>query len=311
MKNRPYGTTGKFVSEVGFGAWQLGNKGDWGDMNDEGAIRLVQEAIDRGVNFFDTAPGYGFGKSEELLGKALKGKREQVIINTKFGHDSKGQQDFSSARIREAVEDSLRRLQTDYIDSILLHNPSFDLLNGRQSHYDIFEELKTEGKILAYGASVDSSEEMFELINNTNAEIVEVMFNIFYQGPAEAFKRAKEKNIGIIIKVPLDSGWLSGKYNLNSKFQGIRSRWTLETIRQRSELLEKISFITDDNTTMVQSALRFILAHSEVSTVIPGVKNLEQLKENVSATDTTMSEENLKRLKELWEREIKYSKVMW
>jgi aryl-alcohol dehydrogenase-like predicted oxidoreductase len=311
MKNRPYGTTGKFVSEIGFGAWQLGNKTDWGNMNDDEAIRLVKEAMDRGVNFFDTAPGYGFGKSEELLGKALKGKRNEVIINTKFGHDSMGREDFSSGRIRQAVEDSLKRLQTDYVDSILLHSPSFELLNGKQSHYDIFEKLKTEGKILSYGASVDSSNEMFELMNNTNAGIIEVMFNIFYQEPSAAFKKAQEKNIGIIIKVPLDSGWLSGKYNSDSKFQGVRSRWTMETIKQRTDLLKKIGFITDDTTTMVQSALRFILAYNEVSTVIPGAKNLQQLKENISASDAIMPKECLGKLKELWEKEIKHSKFYW
>jgi aryl-alcohol dehydrogenase-like predicted oxidoreductase len=311
MKNRPYGTTGKYVSEIGFGAWQLGNKGDWGNMNDEDAISLVHEAIHRGVNFFDTSPGYGFGKSEELLGKALKGKRNEVIINTKFGHDSNGQEDFSSGRIREAVEDSLKRLQTDYLDSILLHNPPFELLNGGQSHYDVLEQLKTEGKILSYGASVDSSNDMFELMNNTNAGIIEVMFNIFYQETSAAFKKAQEKNIGIIIKVPLDSGWLSGKYNADSKFQGIRSRWTAETIKQRTELLNKIRFITDDSTTMIQAALRFILSHDEVSTVIPGVKNLVQLKENISAADATMPKEYVENLKTIWKKDIKNSKFEW
>ena len=311
MKKRPYGSTGKFVSEIGFGGWQLGNTRDWGNMNDEEGIRLVHQAIERGINFFDTAPGYGFGKSEELLGRALKGRRNEVIVNTKFGHDSKGHEDFSPTRIREAVEDSLRRLQTDYLDSILLHNPPVDILCGKESHYDILEKLKNEGKILAYGASVDSSGEMIELINNSNSGIIEVMFNIFYQEPSEAFKKAQERNIGIITKVPLDSGWLSGKYNSNSKFQGIRSRWSDETIKQRSDLLNKISFITDDNTTMIQAALRFILSYSEVSTVIPGIRNLEQLKENLSATDAVMPQEHVEKLKELWRKEIRNKKFEW
>jgi aryl-alcohol dehydrogenase-like predicted oxidoreductase len=209
------------------------------------------------------------------------------------------------------VEDSLKRLQTDYLDSILLHNPPFELLNGGQSHYDVLEQLKTEGKILSYGASVDSSNDMFELMNNTNAGIIEVMFNIFYQETSAAFKKAQEKNIGIIIKVPLDSGWLSGKYNADSKFQGIRSRWTAETIKQRTELLNKIRFITDDSTTMIQAALRFILSHDEVSTVIPGVKNLVQLKENISAADATMPKEYVENLKTIWKKDIKNSKFEW
>lgn len=311
MNTRPYGSTGKFVSEIGFGAWQLGNKSDWGTMSDKEAINLVEAAIDSGVNFFDTAPGYGLGKSEELLGRALKGRRSEVVINTKFGHHSNGKEDFSAGRIREAVEASLRRLQTDYLDSILLHNPPFELLNGKQSQYEVLEKLKAEGKILAYGVSVDSSREMLEVINNTNSGIIEVMFNVFYQETAAAFKKAKEKNIGLIIKVPLDSGWLSGKYNAESKFQGIRRRWSEETIRQRAEWLKKISFITDGKTTMIQAALRFILAYNEVTTVIPGARNLEQLRENVSASDEIMPKEYVERLKRLWEEEIKNSKFEW
>jgi aryl-alcohol dehydrogenase-like predicted oxidoreductase len=311
MKKRPYGTTGKLVSEIGFGAWQLGNVGDWGTMSDEEAIKLVQAALGSGVNFFDTAPGYGLGKSEELLGRALKGRRDEVVINTKFGHHSNGSHDFSADRIREAVEGSLRRLQTDYLDSILLHNPSFELLNGSQPQYEVLEQLKAEGKILAYGASVDSSREMFEVINNSNSGIMEVMFNIFYQETAAAFKKAQEKNIGLIIKVPLDSGWLSGKYNEGSKFQGIRSRWSAETIKKRSEWLKEVDFITDDKTSMIQAALRFILSYEEVATVIPGTKNLEQLKENVSAAEEAMPKEYVQKLNEIWESEIKNSKFEW
>ncbi|WP_163192257.1 aldo/keto reductase [Clostridium thermarum] len=184
MKKRPYGATGKFVSEIGFGAWQLGNAKDWGTMSDEEAIKLVHAALDSGVNFFDTAPGYGLGKSEELLGRALKGRRDEVVINTKFGHHADGSSDFSADRIREAVEGSLQRLQTDYPDSILLHNPPFELLNGSAPQYEVLEQLKAEGKILAYGASVDSSREMLEVIDNSNSGIMEVMFNIFYQETA-------------------------------------------------------------------------------------------------------------------------------
>jgi aryl-alcohol dehydrogenase-like predicted oxidoreductase len=311
MKTRPYGNTGKFISEIGFGAWQLGNEIDWGRMNDIEAVRLVREALDSGINFFDTAPNYGLGKSEELLGKALQGKRDQVVINTKFGHHSDGGLDFSAAKIRQSLENSLRRLQTDYVDSIMIHNPPFEFLNGKASHYEIFEQLQSEGKILAYGASVDSSREMSEVLQTTNSGVIEVMFNIFHQEPATAFQTAQAKNVGLVIKVPLDSGWLAGKYNAGSKFDDIRERWPVEVIRRRAEMLDKISFIRDEKTTMVQAALRFILSYPEVSTVIPGARNLDQLWENISAGEAAMPGEHIKRLREIWERDLRDNPLGW
>ncbi|MCL6457396.1 MAG: aldo/keto reductase [Gorillibacterium sp.] len=311
MKKRLYGPTGKYVSEIGFGAWQLGNKKDWDGMEDADSIALVHEALDKGINFFDSSPNYGLGKSEELLGKALKNKRSEAIINTKFGHTAEGKTDYSADQIRASVEQSLKRLQTDYLDSILIHNPPFDYLDGRYGHYQVLEDLKAEGKILTYGASVDSSRDMLELIDKTNIGVMEVMFNIFYQETAAAFKLAQEKNIALIIKVPLDSGWLSGKYNSESTFTGVRSRWTPEIISQRSALLERIKFITDQETSMTTAALRFILSYPEISTVIPGVRNIAQLNENVAASDAVMPEEHVIKLQELWENDIKFKNLGW
>lgn len=311
MKMRPYGSTGKFVAEIGFGAWQLGNRQDWEAMEDADAIRLVHEALDRGVNFFDTAPGYGRGNSEILLGKALAGKRSEAVINTKFGHWADGSTDYAANRIRESVEGSLKRMNTDYLDSVLIHNPPFDDLDGKHGHFEVLETLKREGKILSYGASVDSSREMFELIDHTEAGAIEVMFNIFYQETAAAFKRAEEKNIALIIKIPLDSGWLSGKYDGGSTFEGVRKRWSPETIRKRGELVDRIRFITDEETSMTVSALRFILAYPEVSTVIPGVRNVTQLIENASASDRAMPTEHVRQLQALWENEIRHLNLGW
>ena len=311
MKTRPYGNTGKIISEIGFGAWQLGNDLDWGQMADDEAIRMVHAALEEGVNFFDTAPNYGLGKSEDLLGKALQGRREQVVISTKFGHHADGHLDYSPDKIRRSLEDSLRRLQTDYVDSILLHNPPFEYLNGGAPHYEVLEQLKFEGKIGSYGASVDSSKEMLELMQTTKSATIEVMFNVLYQEPAMAFGMAQAKKIGLIIKVPLDSGWLSGKYTATSTFDDIRDRWSPETIRHRAELLDEISFITDQKTSMVQAALRFVLSYPEVSTVIPGVRDLKQLQENISASDTEMPEEYVKKLQMIWEKQIQNKPLGW
>ncbi|MEG6589172.1 aldo/keto reductase [Paenibacillus barengoltzii] len=310
MKYRRYGTTGKQVSEIGFGAWQLGNKQDWAGMEEDEAIRLVHEALDLGVNFFDTAPNYGQGKSEVLLGKALERKRDKAVINTKFGHSPEGT-DYSASQIRNSVERSLRRLQTDYLDSVLIHNPPFDVLDGKYGHYQVLEDLKAEGKILAYGVSVDSSREMLEALGHSQLGVMEVMFNIFYQETAQAFQAAQEKDVALIIKVPLDSGWLSGKYNGNSSFSGVRSRWSPEVIQTRAKLVEQIRFLEDEHTTMTMAALRFILAYPEVTTVIPGVRNSAQLRENVAASSAPLPEESLRKLQELWERDIRFKSLGW
>ena len=311
MNKRRYGNSGKYVSEIGFGGWQLGNRQDWEAMEDTAAISLVHEALDRGINFFDTAPNYGLGKSEELLGKAMLGKRHEAIINTKFGHTAEGSTNYSADALRTSVEQSLSRLQTDYLDSILIHNPPFEYLDGKYSHYKVLEDLKSEGKILSYGVSVDSTRDMLEVIQHSSIGVMEVMFNIFYQETAGAFMLAQEKDIALIIKVPLDSGWLSGKYNSKSTFGGVRSRWSPEVIRKRSELVDKIQFITDKDTSMTMAALRFILSYPEVSTVIPGVRNAAQLSENISASTQSMPEETVRKLQELWDTEIKYQNLGW
>jgi aryl-alcohol dehydrogenase-like predicted oxidoreductase len=312
MKKRTYGNTGKTVSEIGFGAWQLGNASDWAaKLPEDQAIYLVHEAIDRGCNFFDTAPAYGRGTSEELLGKALKGKREKVVINTKFGNHINGKKDFSADLIRSSVEQSLKRLQTDFLDSILLHNPPSKYLNGASPQYEVLESLKAEGKIGAYGVSVDSSKDMFEVLNTTNSQVIEVLFNIFHQETARAFQLAKEKNVGLIIKVPLDSGWLSGKYNAQSNFDDVRSRWSPEVIERRANLLDQIKFIADEETSLAQAALQFILAHPEVTTVIPGIKNMAQLEENLSASQKKMPNETVKKLQEIYQEEIENSLLPW
>lgn len=312
MKMRPLGSTGIQVSEIGFGAWQLGNDQDWGVMPDSEAIRLVHRAIDEGCNFFDTAPNYGSGKSEQLLGEALKGRRGQVVINTKFGHTPEGQHDFSKEGLIRSLEKSLKQLQTDYIDSILLHNPPFDLLNGEKT--DVYEELdrlRKEGKIRAYGVSVDSSREIEEVIRTTKSQVLEVLFNIFHQETAKAFPIANEKGVGLIVKVPLDSGWLSGKYNALSQFDGIRNRWSKEVIERRFELLQKLAFLTEDGSSLIHQALRFVLAFDEVSTVIPGIKNNAQLEENLSASGVALSYELKEKLVKFWETHLKKDPLSW
>ncbi|WP_236636583.1 aldo/keto reductase [Exiguobacterium sp. SH0S2] len=311
MKKRPLGHSGIEVSEIGFGAWQLGNEKDWGKMTDEEAIHLVEQAMDEDCTFFDTAPNYGAGKSEELIGKAVRGKRDQVVISSKGGHHSNGELNFEPEQLRLSVESSLRRLQTDYLDCLLLHNPPFSTLTSESPQFELLEQLKAEGKIKSYGASVDTGKEVTELIKHTDSQVIEVMFNMFHQEPAESIKLAYQQGVGIIAKIPLDSGWLTGKYDRYSKFSGIRDRWSKEEIQRRARLVEKVRLILGEERSMVQAALQYVLSFEEVSTTIPGARNIAQLQHNISASEGELSMKVLNELHKLWEEEISGSKLPW
>jgi aryl-alcohol dehydrogenase-like predicted oxidoreductase len=311
MQTRTLGSTGIAVPIVGFGGWQLGNATDFGPMDDAAAARLVHAALDAGCNYFDTAPNYGRGASETLLGKALAGRRAGVVISSKVGHHSDGTLSFEPERIAASVEQSLGRLKTDYLDVLLLHNPPFELLAGHNPHYEVLRKLKAAGKIRAYGASLDWSREIRELLATTDCQVIEILLNIFHQDPAAAFDLVREKNVGLIAKVPLDSGWLAGKYTAASRFTGIRSRWSPETIERRAGLVDQIRFVTDDGSTLVQAALRFIQAWPEVATVIPGVRSIAQLEENLSAAARPMPPETAQRLRSLWAAELKDNPLPW
>ena len=311
MQYRKLGSTGIEVSEIGFGAWQLGAK-LWNGEEDQAAINLVDEAVDLGCNFFDTAPGYGDGNSESLLGKALKGKRQQVVINTKFGHKPDGSSDFSAKSIRKAVEDSMIALQTDYLDGILLHNPSQAVLRGDEGHYEIFEQLKKEGYIRAYGASVDSSQDLRTMMDHSDSQIAEILFHALHQEVALAFEQARAKDIGLIVKVPLDSGWLSGKYTKDTIFNtGYRERWTDEVKARRAAYVEQLAFLQNDERTMAQGALRFILDYPEVSTVIPGSRNSRYLRDNMAASEGRLSDKEIQYIKALWQEDISRNPLPW
>jgi aryl-alcohol dehydrogenase-like predicted oxidoreductase len=236
MKLRPFGNTGMQVSEVGLGAWQLANP-DWGIDDKKEALEIVHESLEAGCNFFDTAPGYGGGRSEELLGDGLKSVRRDVILCTKFSHYGEdGRRDFEAKHVRPVLEGSFRRLQTDYVDILLLHNPPRELMDGNISAelYDELEKLKTEGKIREYGVSLDWRVELENVLDTTKSKAAEVFFNALYQEALPAFPKAQAQGMGLIVKVPLDSGWLSGRYRGNHKFDDIRSRWSPEVLARRA-----------------------------------------------------------------------------
>ncbi len=313
MEYRFYVKGSPEVSVIGFGAWQLGNNIDWSGMTETEAVKLVHKAINEGINFFDTAPNYGHGRSEELLGKAIKKvKRETLAINTKFGHHSDGHTDYSPKALKESVEGSLRRLGTDYADSVLLHNPPSEMLKAEgNAHYEILEQLKKEGKILAYGASLDTKDDMVTFMNHTGGQVIEAFFNILHQDVRFAFELAKKKEVRIIAKIPLDSGWLSGKYHGDSVFEGIRSRWSREDIITRAGLVDWLRALPQEGQSLSQFALQYCLSYGEVATVIPGIAGMEQLMMNIEALKYPMGNETLHWLENFYEKEVKAKKLVW
>ena len=301
------------VSEIGLGAWQLGNNSGWQSMSEKDATELVEKSIEYGINFFDTAPNYGYGTGEDRLGKALKRiDRGEIVINTKFGHTDTGITNFNSDYIRESLEGSLKRLQVDYVDSLIIHNPPTGYLDGNKNdHYEIFERLIEEGKIKAYGASLDTYEDMKLLMNTTNAEVIEAFFNILHQDASRAFAMAKEKKVGIIAKIPLDSGWLSGKYSGESTFHDIRSRWSRQDIQTRAHLVKRVIDIIGAKNNLAQKAISFCLAYDAVSTVIPGNVNINQLRSNLESVNNPIPKELVEKLEKFYHAEVKDLKLPW
>jgi aryl-alcohol dehydrogenase-like predicted oxidoreductase len=313
MKYNRFIKEAPLVSEIGLGAWQLGNASGWQSILEKDAISIVKEALDYGINFFDTAPNYGYGSGEERLGKALKDvERSKIVINTKFGHTNSGITNFKSDYIRESLEGSLKRLQVDYVDSLIIHNPPLEYLDGNKNdHYEILERLIEEGKIKAYGASLDTYEEMKLFMDTTNAKVIEAFFNILHQDTSIAFDMAIKKDVGIIIKIPLDSGWLSGKYNSESVFNDIRSRWSREDIQTRAHLVNRVKNILNVKDNLAQKAISFCLNYDAVSTVIPGNVNMAQLTNNVESINNPLSKKLIKKLEEFYLNEVKKCNLPW
>ena len=307
MTRRTLGATGIEVGEVGLGCWQLDNPA-WGGPGEAESLALVDEALRLGVDLFDTAPGYASGRSEELVGRALEGRRDRAVIVTKFGHTAAGETDFSAARVEPALAESLERLRTDHVDVFLLHNPPPELLDGSAAVYRELERLKEGGAIRAYGASVDWAADVDRVLETTGSTVVEVLLNVFHQEPLPACERAHAQGVGVIAKVPLDSGWLTGKYGAGSRFEGVRSRWTPEQIARRAELVERFEALLPAGVSTVQGALGFLLAQEPVSGVVPGAKSVEQLRANLAAA---LPSDVVAAIWDLWREEVEPAPLPW
>jgi aryl-alcohol dehydrogenase-like predicted oxidoreductase len=281
---RPFGSTGIEVSAIGLGAWQLGRSPEWpsGPDPDE-AVRIVHAALDAGVTFIDTAPGYADGQSELNVGRALAGvHRDMVVLCTKVGHTPEGGTDWTPAAIAPSIEGSARRLGVEHIDVVVLHNPPPGVIDSGE-HYAVLEDLRDKGLIRAFGASVDQGAEIDAVLAASRSTALEVRLSALYQEPAEALARAYERGVGAIVKVPLESGWLSGRYDASTTFTDVRSRWSPADVALRAELVAELTELLPSGVSLVEGALRFLLANDAVSTVIPGTRTAEHIRASVAA----------------------------
>jgi aryl-alcohol dehydrogenase-like predicted oxidoreductase len=294
MKYRNFGSTGFQVSEIGFGAWGIGGNAhgnSYGPTEDQESLDAIKTALDLGCTFFDTADVYGHGHSEELLGKALKGARSRVIIATKGGSDfyhNPPRLNFTETHLIFAVEQSLKRLGTDYIDLFQLHNPPFSVIE--MGHlFEPLEKLKAQGKIRFYGISIHDPAEGLLALKNGHPAAIQVVYNYLRRYAAEElFPRAIAEGIAIIAREPLANGFLTGKYTKDSVFPvgDIRHQWPSKYQTQMIHRVEEFAKrVNEGPLTQAQSALKFVLSQPAVSVVIPGCKTVAQAEENFRTAD--------------------------
>ena len=290
MEHRDFGRTGLSVSCVSYGTNMLGRRppadrpGERERTTDDYYVSMVHAALDEGVNLFDTANSYQDGRSEELLGRALEGRRDDALIATKCGSRSR---DFSAAGIRRELGESLRRLRTDRVDVLQLHSPSLEELAAAPDWLEGMEALKAEGKLRVIGVSVRTPADGVWLLAHTPVAALQVGFNIFMPGARdELLTLAAEKGAGVLARVPLARGLLSGKYGSDSSFpEGDWHRHGF--VGEPEEMLHRIdhlnSLADEAEMTTAQLALRWVLCHPGVSAAIPGAKRVEHVRENAEA----------------------------
>ena len=304
--------TGIRVSAIGFGGWAIGGASEasgaplgWGKQSDEESMAAIRRARELGITFFDTADSYGFGRSESLLGIVLSRYRQEVVIATKVGvvRTASGalKKDFSRQHIFHAVDGSLKRLRTDYIDLYQMHNPTIEDLRQEEIQ-DAMERLQDAGKIRFWGVSVSTPEEGVEIMQRGWAHALQVLYNVLNQAPAEVLlPTAKEKGYGIIARVPLASGLLTGKFRIDSVFPSDDLRQNFLTPRRLQEAIERVdeakSIIGGASRSLAEGALRFVLANEAISTTIPGARNARQAEMNAAAVDGSLAPDILEKLR--------------
>ncbi|WP_059041540.1 aldo/keto reductase [Paenibacillus rubinfantis] len=319
MKYRELGNTGLHVSEVSFGTWAIG--GSWGNTNDDEALKGLDKAIGEGVNFFDTADVYGDGHAEQLLAKATKGKEDDIYIATKFcrAGDIHDLETYSEARVRAYCEASLKRLERERIDLYQIHCPPLSVLkDGRV--FEVLDKLQAEGKIRHYGVSVETVEEGLFCLDVPGVKALQVILNLFRQKPlTELLPKAQEAGVGILVRLPLASGLLTGKFkpdttfdaddhrsfNANGEQFNVGETFAGLPFTKGVELAAQLGWIAEGRGDMARAAMRWILDQPQVTCVIPGFRNVRQVEDNLGAIDVpSFSEEELKRLAHFYQNEV-------
>ena len=321
MNYRTLGKTGFKISEISLGTWQLGGK--WGtEFDHDLAQETLDKAISNGVNFIDTADVYKGTESEVAVGKALKKTDKRVYVATKCGRqiNPHTNENYTADKLRGYVEDSLKRLDVETIDLIQLHCPPTDTYY-RPEIFGEFEKLKEEGKILNLGVSVEKVEEGLKALEYENVTSIQVIYNMFRQRPHELlFPKAKKNNVGIIVRVPLASGLLTGKFTKDATFaEGDHRNFNRDgdafdvgetfsgiPFEAGVEAVKKLKDQLPENTDLVHLALRWILMRNEVSCVIPGASKVKHVKSNLQAAEKDeVSDDIMQAIDKVYESDIK------
>lgn len=319
VNKRLLGKSGLAVSEVGLGCWQFG--GDFGELSEGTAFEIMQTAVESGVDFFDTADVYGAGISEEYIGRFAKQCATPLTIATKFGRGADMFPDnYTKANVRKAIEDSLKRLQLDQLDLMQVHCiPTEHLRDG--AVFDWLREFKDEGLIKHFGASVETVEEGLICLEQEGLLCLQVIFNVFRSKlVGELLPQAKAKGVGILARLPLGSGLLSGKYtqrtvfaetdhrnyNRDGKFFNVGETFAGLPFEKGVELADHLKPMLPENMNLAQMALRWILDHDAVSAIIPGASRAEQAQSNAAISNLPpLSKDLHAKLTNFYEQEVK------
>jgi aryl-alcohol dehydrogenase-like predicted oxidoreductase len=320
MQYRELGCTGWKVSAISFGAWAIG--GTWGDVRDDESLAALHRALDLGVNFFDTADVYGDGHSEQLLAKLRRERSEKFYVATKAGRrlDPHAAGGYNKQNLTAFVERSLKNLGVESLDLLQLHCPPTQVYYMPET-FDALDGLMEQGKLLHYGVSVEKVEEALKAIEYPNVKTVQIIFNIFRQRPLDLFfGEAQRRKVGILARVPLSSGMLTGKMTPASSFQADDHRLfnrhgesfdrgeTFSGLDYEIGLqaVEELRALVPAGMTMTQMALRWILMSPAVTCAIPGAKRPAQVEENIRAAgQPPLSEDAMSRIREIYERLVR------
>ncbi len=322
MEYRALGRTGYTISTIGFGSWGIGGDA-WGSTDDKASLAALHKAIDLGVNFIDTADVYGDGHSEQLIAQVRRERSERIIVATKAGrrlnpHTAEGYNNRQN--LTSFVERSLKNLQTETLDLLQLHCPPSEVYD-MPSVFHILDDLVQQGKVRYYGVSVERVDEALKAITYPNVQSVQIIFNMFRVKPAEQFfAAAHEHLVGILARVPLASGLLTGKFNANTQFaendhrnfnrhgESFDQGETFSGVDYDTGLqaVEQLRSLVPEGATMAELALRWILMFPEVTSAIAGAKNVEQIESNVQAASLPpLSEDTMNKVQQVYDTYIR------